>query len=227
VWYNWYLDAARPRPIRNPEDYRATDRLAVSCTQTILPAARERALVRQWCELLPTLTDVRWLWLTSRAPQELFDAACRVPHLQGLWIKWSGVRNIDAVRGAHSLESLHLGQSASVESIEPLAELPSLRLLGLEYCRRINDLTPIGALGRLEVLKLTGSIDRSWTVDSLEPLAHLTELRFLELAGTRAKAGTLRPLFGLRKLEVLRIGAEWERAELSEIRARNPGLAGD
>ena len=36
-------------------------RLCISCTQTELPAAKQRALVGEWCDLLPTLDRVRML----------------------------------------------------------------------------------------------------------------------------------------------------------------------
>lgn len=94
--YFWYhrLDDHHPPPVvRWPEELGLSDRAAISCTQTDLSTSQQKALVRKWCELLPKLSGLRLLWLTSRVPQRLFDAACEMPDLEGLYIKWSGIKS--------------------------------------------------------------------------------------------------------------------------------------
>src|SRR5258706_4456735 len=92
--YFWYWRPESnfpPSVVARPEDFVGTDRLNVACTQTALPAREQRALVRAWCDILPSLKGIRFLWFSSRVPQDLFDAACRVAELEGFYIKWSGI----------------------------------------------------------------------------------------------------------------------------------------
>ncbi|WP_293726391.1 hypothetical protein, partial [Thiolapillus sp.] len=41
----------------------------------------QRKLVESWCEALPGLDKVEFLWLSSRVNQPLFDAACQMKSL--------------------------------------------------------------------------------------------------------------------------------------------------
>ena len=114
IWAREPQRSLQPASIRDPSDYAGQERLSIVCTQTDLPAKKQAALVAQWCELLPTLTRVRWLYFTTRVPQPLFDAACRMPGLVGLYIKWSGIESLEPLTGLRDLQYFHLGDSASV-----------------------------------------------------------------------------------------------------------------
>jgi hypothetical protein len=81
-----------PKSVQEPGEIRTDGRLSVSCTQTSRSANDQRKLVARWCETLPNLRGVRHLWLCSRVPQRLFDAACQVPGLESLYIKWGGIK---------------------------------------------------------------------------------------------------------------------------------------
>ena len=224
----WYYrpEANVPPPVVvRPEELSGLDRLCVACTQTDLSRADQRRLLGEWCELLPTLSHVRFLWLSSRVPQELFDAACRVPHLLGLWVKWSAVANLEALPGAKALRYFHLGSSAKLQSIAPLSGLTDLKWLDLENIKRVQDVSPLSVLTRLEGLSLEGSIWSTQKVLTLSPIGALTGLRFLSLANLRADDRTLRPLFPLTNLEVVRLARWWDPAEVEELRRRNPNLA--
>src|SRR4051794_24552778 len=52
-------------------DYDGGENLALIITQTGLPPAEQKRLLRQWCELLPTLSKVRYLWFHSKVTQEM------------------------------------------------------------------------------------------------------------------------------------------------------------
>jgi len=197
----------------------------VACTQTGLPTRQQTALVRQWCQLLPTLSQVRTLWLTTRVPQALFDAACRMPNLQDFWIKWSAVTNITGIQGLTNLRYFHLGSSTALRSIHPLAELTQLKWLGLENLKLVSTIDPIGSLTQLEGLTLQGSMWNNWKIRTLAPLSSLHNLRYLALAGLRSHDRTLAPLFALRNLETFIVAKWWDNEEVEEIRRRNPQLA--
>lgn len=219
-----------PEPVESPDELARPHRsLAIVCTQLSMPPRAQRKLVNAWCDVLPTLETVQHVWFLSRVPQDLFDAACRMPRLEGLYVKWSGVTSIDALAEAKRLRAFHLGHSAQLRSIDVLASMSRLRWLGFVWIPRIVRLDPIGRLVDLEGLTVDGSI---WTlrdqrVESLAPLGRLRRLQFLSLQGLRASDRTLRPLFALRKLKAFWGSHRWDPAEVDELRARNPGLLVD
>jgi Leucine-rich repeat (LRR) protein len=223
-WYHRPEDDHPPPIVRRPEELGSADRAAVGCTQTDLPSAQQRALVREWCDLLPALSGVRLLWLTSRVPQRLFDAACAMPDLEGLYVKWSGIQNLDALAEARGLRHFHLGSSASLESIDALAARTNLETLGLENVKRISDLGPLGELRGLQQLAVEGSMWTTQHVETLEPIGRLSELRYLSLVNLRARDGTLRPLLALRKLRRFHAATWWDEAERQELRSLNPDM---
>lgn len=224
--YHWYFRAESSPPVLTyPEQLTDSDRICIACTQTGLAAAKQRSLVRSWCEILPTLSHVRTLSLTSRVPQVLFDAACQMPCLEDLWVKWSGITDITAIRSLATLRYFHLGSSTGLRSIEPLAELTQLKWLGLENLKRIRTIEAVGMLNQLEGLKLEGSMWNVWKIRSLTPLSSLTKLRYLSLASLRSEDRTLAALFNLCSLETLRLPTWWDHEEVQEIQRRNPRLA--
>ena len=95
--YYWYpSENWPPKSVQEPGEIRTDGRLSVSCTQTSRSANDQRKLVARWCDTLPNLRGVRHLWLCSRVPQRLFDAACQVPGLESLYIKWGGIKKLNA-----------------------------------------------------------------------------------------------------------------------------------
>ena len=224
-WY-WEPESRFPPPaIVHPEEFAGTDRLNIACTQTGLPDRKQRAIVTAWCELLPTMKGIRLLWFSSQVSQDLFEAACRVPELEGLYIKWSSIVDLSSMECSHSLRYFHLGQSGRVESIAPLTKSPNLRWLGLELLSRIRNLEPVGRLGGLEGLSLEGSMGTTWRVESLAPVGRLTNLRFLSIANLRSEDRSLAGVLSLGRLVTFHHATWWDAAELDEIRRRNPELA--
>jgi hypothetical protein len=226
-WYYRPEENFPPPVVVRPEEISGLDRLCVACTQTGLSPTEQRRLVNSWCELLPTLTHIRFLWLSSRVPQQLFDAACRVPGLLGLWVKWSAITSLQAAIGATTLRYFHLGSSAKLQSIEPLSQIMNLLWLDLENLRHIQDLTPLITLKQLEGLSIEGSMWTTQRVRTLSPLGSLHRLRFLSLANLKADDRTLQPLFPLTNLEVLRLARWWDPAEVEELRRRNQRLTAE
>ena len=214
-----------PESTESPDELsRPRRNLCVVCTQLNMPASAQRKLVHAWCDILPTLETVEHLWFLSRVPQDLFNAACKVPRLTGLYVKWSGVKSIADVAGARHLRAFHLGDSAQLQSIDCLASMPRLRWLGLANIKCITRLDPIGKLHRLEGLRVDGSVWTTQRVETLAPIGQLSGLRFLSITNLRATDKTLRPLFTLRKLETFWSAQWWDPEEVAELHARNPML---
>jgi hypothetical protein len=210
--------------IRTPDEYHGSPTATISCTQTNAPACEQAKNVKLWCEVLPGLAELRFLWIRCHVPQKLFDAACRVPHLQGLFVKWSGVKDIDSIVHCEHITFFHLGSSAKLTSIEPLKELKNLVWLELENIKRISDLTVIGQLRQLLGLEISGSMWNTQVVDTLAPLAQLQGLRYLSLPNLKAKDKTLSPLFSLSSLEQFHAAKWWKEEDVRQLRSANPKL---
>ena len=223
-WHHRPEEGFPPKSIRDPEEYDGLPMLNVVCTQTNLPPREQAKLVRRWCDFLPTISALEFLWFHSKVSQELFDAACSVPHLKGLWIKWSSIKSIGSMVNCTNLTFLHLGSSPQLTSIEHLSRLRNLIWLELENIKRVSDLTVIGELRQLQGLVIEGSMWTTQVVESLAPLARLQGLRFLALPNLKAKDKTLSPLFSLSSLERFHAAQWWNEEEVRRLRSANPKL---
>jgi hypothetical protein len=200
------------------------DHLRIECTQLDDAKLQKRA-VRAWCETLPRMGNVRRLWLTSRVTQPLFDAACQVPGLEGLWIKWSGasIKSLAALKHCPQLRHLYIGSSTQVADLRPLAHLPGLEVLELEAFTGVTDLSPLARLPRLEQLGYFGSIWTIVRIASLTPFARLETLRHLDIANLRATdVGSFRALAKLTRLEHMSMAAWWREEDVEYVRRRLP-----
>ena len=68
--YFWYWrpdELFPPETIVHSEEFANSDRLNIACTQTNLSASRQKQVVDEWCDFLPTLTNVRLLWLDRKS----------------------------------------------------------------------------------------------------------------------------------------------------------------
>jgi hypothetical protein len=226
-WGELARASTEPRTIRHPHQFEGGEFLSIACTQTDLPAAAQKALVAQWCALLPTLRGVRVLWLQSKVPQALFDAACRLPGLQSLYLKWNGLQQLDALVESPTLRHLHLGSSGGIVSLAPLQALPDLAWFQIANAHKVGTLDDLAGLVQLEGLGFTGGDSQPATVPSLAPLAGLHGLRWLQLGALRAADGSLRPLGGLTGLRWLGLPNQFERAEFAWLSTRLPQTACD
>ena len=226
-WYHRPESGFPPESIAEPDQYDGGPNLNVVCTQlSDRTAYEQKKLVDSWCKTLPEVDGVRTLWFNSRVPQRLFDAACSVPGLEGLYIKGSGIQSLASLDQAKGLRYLHIGSSAKIESIEPLGRMNQLRWLDVVNLKKISQLDPISQLTLLDGLSVEGSTWTTQRVDTLAPLGALEQLRFLSLTNLRSRDNTLRPIFSLKHLEVFRAANWWPEDELQEMRRRNPSLKG-
>ncbi|MDX5299290.1 MAG: hypothetical protein LPK85_10120 [Gammaproteobacteria bacterium] len=218
-----------PRAIRFVQEYQGADRLQLACTQTDLKPAAQKKLVQDWCQVLPALDKVEYLWLTTRVPQELFDAAVRLKNLKGLYIKWSGIKNIESIAQAQKLRYLHIGSSPSLEPLSALAQLPHLEWLELENVRVCRDLSFVTTLAPLKGLAITGDLNSSKYLDvqTLTPLVAQRQLYWLRLSAVRAEDGDLLPLAKLRALKYLFLSNRYELDAFARLAGARPDLECD
>lgn len=228
-WYHRPQRDFPPATITDPAHYAGGDRLSLAITQTNLPAREQRALVTRWCELLPTLDEVRTLWFHTRVTQEIFEAACAMPRLQGLYVKWSAITSLAPLAGHRALSHLHLGGAPSATGLEALATLPALVDLELHNVNASADLAFVQGLQGLRALGLAGDSNsiKPLKIPSLAPLADLQEIERLSLHTVRVGDGSLAPLAEMRKLRWLSLANVFPMEEVARLAGRRPDIECD
>lgn len=220
-WY--YRPNEVPDSITYPEEYNGGTRLSVSCTQTDLNPNKQRKLVEKWCETLPLLNKVEYLFFHTKVPQSIFESVCLMPNLVGLYIKWSGIKDISSLSKLNSLRFFHLGSSSQVESINVFRNLGYLIWLDLENVKKIHDFSPLLNLQNLIGLWLEGSMWTTQIADSLEPVSHLKNLQHLSIINLRTNDKTILHLANLKRLKYLRAPL-WYEKEFNDLKRFIPGL---
>lgn len=224
-WYHRPDQNFPPPSVTRPSECADAERLDLMWTRPGMSRKQQASLANEWCAALPSLANVRLLWISSRVPQELFDAACTIPNLAGMWVgQASNLQSIAALRDAKSLTHFQLCHATKLTSIEPLTGMTKLRWLGIENLKLVHDLGPISGLTDLEGLTVEGSVWAAQRVQSLSPLSGLTRLGYISLANTRVDHPSLSPLFGLSSLKGAIFPKWFDEREIDEVRRRNPGL---
>jgi hypothetical protein len=60
-WYYRPEEEFPQKKITFPDEYGGNSRVNVVCTQTDLPASRQRKLVKEWCRTFPKIENVKTL----------------------------------------------------------------------------------------------------------------------------------------------------------------------
>jgi Leucine-rich repeat (LRR) protein len=221
---DFWIKNVRPKTIFYRHERTNSDRLSIACTQTG-DLSHQRRVVNQWCEILPSLDHVRVLWFQSKVSQQLFDAACQMPNLEGLWAHFSSVKDLANIVKAKSLRHLYMGSSPGIQSIEPLAQMSQLETLRLVNLKRISDLSPLASLKRLQALSFKGGLWSIQKVKSLEPLSALASLKLLDVGALQTLDESLKPLGSLRGLRQLWVSMDkYPIEEIAWLSAKNPRL---
>lgn len=225
-WYHRPQLNFPPKPIRYIADYNGGKHLALACTQTELSAAEQKKLLHAWCDYLPQLQQVEFLWLQSRVPQQLFDAACAMPKLKGLYIKWGGVTSATALSAARQLTYLHLGSMPSLQPLEVLSELTQLRWLELENIRASRDLSFVTPLTELRGLSLSGDSNslKTLTLNTLTPLLSLQQLQWLQLQTVDIEDKSLAPVARLPALQQLLLSNSFPMEQIALLAGQRPDI---
>ena len=225
-WHGfWYPrpDLQFPPPVTaRPEDHSGSESLRIDCAPAGASPAERKRQMRTWCESLPGLGGVRFLWVRSRMTAEILEAVCRMQGLVGLHANNSSISSFESLSSLPNLAALRLGVSAGLRSLEPLGRMPRLKWLELANLRRIDDFEVLGRLTHLDGLAFDAADGKLLEVESLAPLAGLTQLTWLNLGGVRARDRSLRPLQGLRKLIWLGLARHYPAQEFARLSAALP-----
>ncbi len=218
----WYPDSSfkngwPPESITYPQEYNGEEILNVVCTQTDLPPYQQKKLVDEWCVKFPETNKVKILWLHSKVPQRLFESVCEMKNLVGLYIKWSGIKDLISIQKLKSLSYFHLGDSAMIESIDCIGKMKNLKWLGFSNINKIRNISPLSKLTQLEGLTLEGSLWTTQIVETLQPLEQLTNLKYLSICNLKSRDKTLNPITKLKKLHAFYCADWWNKNEITTI----------
>ena len=206
----WYWDMDNkwpPNSISYIENFRPVIKLNLNITQLGLKTGDQKKLLQFWCNEMPKLTTVKYLWLCSRVNQEMFEAACDMDNLEGLYIKWSGIKKIDSLLKLKNLKHLHIGSSGQVENIRVFRDINWLTTLSLEQLNNVTDFSDIAGMTNLQGLGIDGSIWTAQKIDTLQPIGQLRGLKYLTLTNTRTKDKSFDPILNLK--ELVRFNSSW------------------
>jgi|JI10StandDraft_1071094.scaffolds.fasta_scaffold214317_1 hypothetical protein len=206
----WYWDMDNkwpPNSISYIENFRPVIKLNLNITQLGLKTGDQKKLLQFWCNEMPKLTTVKYLWFCSRVNQEMFEAACDMDNLEGLYIKWSGIKKIDSLLKLKNLKHLHIGSSGQVENIRVFRDINWLTTLSLEQLNNVTDFSDIAGMTNLQGLGIDGSIWTAQKIDTLQPIGQLRGLKYLTLTNTRTKDKSFDPILNLK--ELVRFNSSW------------------
>lgn len=209
-----------PRAVAFPEEPVDGDALSLSWDLGAVSESEKKKVTKAWVARLPTLKHLKRLSLWTHVTQPVFDAACELPQLEVLRIKWSNVQDLGAISTLKNLWALSIGSSTKVRSIEPIAQLQQLTLLELENFKSISDFSPLTRLKALRSLSITGSMWSQQAIGSLEPFAAMTWLTYLAL--DTSSVSSLKPLGRLVGLQELGLGGRLPYEEYAWLSARLP-----
>ena len=211
IWYWERQNDWPPEAITNFNKYVSTDKLNLNITQLNTSPNEQKKIVKQWGDELQRLTTVKYLWFSSRVNQEMFEAACEMKNLEGLYIKWSGIKKIDSLIKLKRLKHLHIGSSGQIQSIKVFRDINWLITLNLEQLNKVSDFTDISGMTNLRGLGIDGSIWTAQIIDTLKPLQDLINLKYLTLTNTRIKDKSFDPILKLK--ELVRFNSSWNYPE--------------
>ncbi len=195
------------------EGFKSESKLRLFITQLgDRSSYQQNKLIGKWCEYLPTLKRVEYLWLLSRVNQKIFNAICKMGNLKGLWIKWSGIKDISNVENLQTLEHFHLGSSSQIQSITVLGRMKNLITLETEQLNKISDFSPLSNLVKLEGLGVDGSIWTAQKINNLRFLEPLKNLKYFTMTNTRLKEKSFDPILKLNNL--VRFNSSWNYPEI-------------
>lgn len=182
-----YLGVSCPVPIaRYPEEYHWQSEIRLSCTQHQGVTSREqRKITDNWVDFLKNNSlPLETVVLSTRTPQDVFDAICCQESITELYFKWCAVPDLSSIGKLRKLKKLYIGHGASILTMEPLAELKELEALRLGNTIKVTDYSPIGKLTNLREFSIEGNDNLTPVILNMESdafLQGLTKLEYLDL----------------------------------------------
>lgn len=158
--------------------------------------------------------------------QPLFEAICRMPALQGLYIKWGKLTDATALQQLRQLRFLHIGSAPRLQPLDVLAKLPELQWLELENVQAATDTAFLLPLKGLRGLSLQGPLNggKPLALKSLQALTALQQLEWLDLGNLTLADQSLTVIAELPTLRHLHLCNRFAMEQLAALAGKRPDL---
>ncbi len=209
-----------------PENVDQLDRLWINIgAWTGLPEKEFSVHKKEWIKILPTLKNIKFLWVKGSINQDFFDTICKMNWLEALNIQGlTSFKNLNNINSLQKLLHLKIGRSSKLENIDSISNLNNLITLQVEGFKLISDISPITKIKSLKGLHIKGDMWKKQYIDSVNGLENLTELEYFSLSGTEVKIKDITPITKLKKLKNLEIGYWWTKSDLQVLYNSLPSL---
>jgi hypothetical protein len=194
--------------LRKVDEYEGQKNFVLACTQQDnCTASEQKKIVKEWCDLFKSQQlSIDKLWVSTRISQQILDAICHQKTLNGLWIKWGVYNDISALENITNLEYLRLGGGSSLDNIDVLSKLKTLKALETKKLFKICDYSLLSGLKNLIDLAIEGdpySQMKKVTLKSLNFLKDMPQLIRLSLCMTKIEDRSYAPIIDLPNLRFL------------------------
>jgi hypothetical protein len=218
ITWDWrYGGNESTKTISYVSEYDGSEKLNLACTQLDLPAKRKKEVIQEWCNLLPTLKNLKRLCFYSKVNQELFEAACQIENLDSLFIKWSDVQNFENIKHLTKLKRLYISTSTPFEDLSFIKLVKTIEWLELHELKNLKELNGIEFAENLKGFILSGGMFGKQKIKDIEPLSSLEHLMYVGLSNTYIQSENLSALCLLKKLQYLDLPIAYPMLEYAKI----------
>lgn len=180
---------------------------------------------KEWISILPTLKNIKFLWVKGSINQDFFDVICQMDWLEALNINGLiSINNLNNISNLKNLKHLQIGSSSKLNNIDALSNLKNLITLQIAGFKQINNIKPISKIKSLKGLHIQGDMWKKQYLDTIEGLENLTNLEYLSLDGTEIIKKDISPITKLKKLKNLEVGFWWTKDDLILLYDSLPNL---
>jgi hypothetical protein len=174
-------------------------------------------------EPLLNLSELEALHITPIRAQEV-AVLSKLKKLKVLLLYDIRVESLSELSGLRNLEVLRIMHAAKLRTFAGLEHFQKLRVLDIYHLPNVADLKPLSGLSNLRELSIRMSFgtNKLLQFDTLEPLGRLGNLEILELSGVNARDSSLHPLVRLQKLRYLLLGLFYPIEEYAYLTANLP-----
>lgn len=137
--------------------------------------------------------------------QELLKHICSCGSLENLYIDSFKAKDISCFQRLEFLKVLSLESCSIINNLSEISKLQKLQGLAIVHFKNVHKIEALSKLTNLRQLKISGSMWTRMNIETLKPLSSLSNLEYLNLTNLKVKDESLKPLANLSRLEQLDI----------------------
>lgn len=173
---------------------------------------------------LGTKTELRELFAGS-VNQNMMDEIAELKNLEVLFLGYPiTADDISAIAGLKKLHTLKIDSPRKITDFSFVLDLPNLHTLLIENAKHLNDLGFLASAHRLKVIGVEGDMSTMQKVDSLKPLGGLKSLEVLFLTTVQLKDKDLTCLATCPELRLMQCARFAPKKSFDALRAAMPDL---